>query len=666
MRSVTSWFNVTLFKKNLKRFWPVWALYLVIWMIHFPIGLIMGNHNADRFAGRTVLNSVVNMGLPMVIVFSLLAAMAVWSYLYNNRSACLMHQLPIRREGLFLTNYLSGLTFMVGPNIIVFVLTLLAELAARQVDVVNLLLWLAGATLMAVFFFSFATICAMFTGHILALPAFYAIISGLFYGMAILINEVLDKFLFGYDGLPWLDGLATCLTPAAAMANTVDCVAVTSGENPVYELVGWPVLIIYAVVGILLAGFALLLYRRRHMEQAGDVVTVCWMRPIFQYGVAFCCALAFGMVLMEMFDGALPETAWTLLVLMLICGAVGYFVASMLLEKSFRVFDKWKGCAVFLAVLVLLTCAVEFDLFGYEDYLPEEDNVTKVNIRLDSVPYDGSPTLNFEDPEVIRAVLAVHGAIVEAGEEEYANYDFSASYEPLPEGGAVFTRDLNGVEVTYTLTNGRTVSRNYLNKVPVDMEEIHDPKSLTAKMDALLNMSQVTEKYYDLTGKTAADIVGMSIYSFEKRDGGNDYYYLVDTDIPISNNPAAYEKVLKAIQQDLAEGNLGRRYLMENKEYMNTCLANTIHIDFEGTPDSSIGISTPAWEPVAYNSTCRITLQTTAKHTLAALEEAGVLTKQVNLLTCAQREAVDGKWSNGDGDWSKIDLDEYAWAVIGE
>ena len=655
MRSVTSWFNGTLFKKNLKRFWPVWALYLVIWSIHFPIGLFMGNYEVERFAEKTILTSVLNMGLPMAVIFSLLAAMAVWSYLYNNRSACLMHQLPIRREGLFLTNYLSGLTFMVGPNIVIFVLTFLAELAVGQVNVVKILSWLAAVTLMEVFFFSFATICAMFTGHILALPAFYAIISGLFYGMAMLINEVLDKFLFGYNGLPWLGGLATCLTPVAAIANTVDCMTVPDGVTKVFQLTGWPALIIYAVVGVLLAGFALLLYRRRHMEQAGDVVTVGWMRPIFRYGVAFCCALAFGMVLMEMFDGALPETAGTLLVLMLICGAVGYFVASMLLEKSFRVFKKWKGCVVFLAVLVLLTCAVEFDVFGYEKYLPEEDNVTKVNIRLDSVPYDGGPALNFEDPEVIHAVLAVHGAIIKAGEAEPIR-----SYEPLPEGGVGYTRRINGFDVTYTLTNGRTVSRNYSNKVLVDMAEIHDPKSLTAKLDTLSNMPQVIEKHYNLAEKTSEDITGMSVYSFEKIDSGKDYSYLVDTEVPISNNPAVYEKVLKAIQQDLAEGNLGRRYLMENQEYMNACLGNTIYIDVKEESGPS------AMEHYTYTSTFRITLQTTAKHTLAALEEAGVLTKPVTLLTCAQREAVDGKWSNGDGDWAKIDLNEYAWAVIGK
>ena len=656
MRSVTSWFNATLFRKNLKRFWPVWGLYLTIWVIHFPVGLIMGNHSVERFAERKILSEVLNTGLPMALVFSLLAAMAVWSYLYNHRAACLMHQLPIRREGLFLTNYLSGLNFMVGPNVVVFVLTLLAELAVGQVNAVNLLAWLAAVTLMEIFFFSFATICALFTGHILALPAFYGIISVLFSSGALLIEEVLEKFLFGYDGLPWLDALAVCLTPVAAMSNTVDCVPVTSGENPVYALTGWPILIVYAVVGVLLTGLALLLYRRRHMEQAGDVVTVGWMRPVFRYGVAFCCALAFGVFLMAMFDAALPETAWSLLVLMLICGAAGYFVASMLLEKSFRVFRKWKGCAALLAVLVALTCAVEFDVFGYEDYLPEEEQVARVNIWADGVPYEGYNSTGFDDPQVIRAVLAVHGAIIENGP---GHHDLQSDYEPQPEGGQAVIRRNSGIEVTYTLANGRTVSRNYRNKVLVEMAKIHDPKSLTAKLDALINMPQIIEGYYDLAGKKASDIGQMSVSSLEKRENGGTY--VVDTEVPVNNNPEVYEKVFKAIQKDLAEGNLGRRYLMENKEYLNTCLTNTIYIEFKESSDRPAGMREPS-----YVTANRITLQTTAKHTLAALEEAGVLTGRVNLLTQAQVEAVDGKWSNGQLDWATVDMDKYAWAVLGE
>ena len=60
-----------------------------------------------------------------------------------------------------------------------------------------------------------------------------------------------------------------------------------------------------------------------------------------------------------------------------------------------------------------------------------------------------------------------------------------------------------------------------------------------------------------------------------------------------------------------------------------------------------------------------VTLQTTSRHTLAALEKAGVLEKEVNLLTQSQMEQLNGKWSDQGGIWEGIELKDYAWAVLG-
>ena len=61
---------------------------------------------------RQAYYNVLSCGVPRHhhLVYAVLCAMAVWSYLYNARSVGLMHTLPIRREGLFLTNFLSGLS----------------------------------------------------------------------------------------------------------------------------------------------------------------------------------------------------------------------------------------------------------------------------------------------------------------------------------------------------------------------------------------------------------------------------------------------------------------------------------------------------------------------------------------------------------------------------
>ena len=57
MRYARSWFNVTLFQKNMTRFWPIWGLSLVIWLFLLPVNLILGNSPALYFAQRVVLGT---------------------------------------------------------------------------------------------------------------------------------------------------------------------------------------------------------------------------------------------------------------------------------------------------------------------------------------------------------------------------------------------------------------------------------------------------------------------------------------------------------------------------------------------------------------------------------------------------------------------------------
>ena len=68
---------------------------------------------------REIYYYLVADAVPIVsIAYAILCAMAVWSYLYNARSVGMMHSLPIRREGLFLTNLLSGLAMMAIPYLV--------------------------------------------------------------------------------------------------------------------------------------------------------------------------------------------------------------------------------------------------------------------------------------------------------------------------------------------------------------------------------------------------------------------------------------------------------------------------------------------------------------------------------------------------------------------
>ena len=145
MRSGTSYFNTTLLGKNLARFWPIWGVYALSWLLLLPVGILLQADYWDAMQARSYPLALASNGgfsLVLTFLFGILCAMAVFSYLYSARSVGMLHALPMRREGLFLTNYLSGLLFLIVPNFAVFLLALVAEALNGAVVFSSLFVWL--------------------------------------------------------------------------------------------------------------------------------------------------------------------------------------------------------------------------------------------------------------------------------------------------------------------------------------------------------------------------------------------------------------------------------------------------------------------------------------------------------------------------------------------
>ena len=380
------WFSLTLFRKNWGRFWPLAAGYGAIQFLLLPMAFLnMTGYRGERIgdvvssAVRSATENAVYMGL----VFGLLVAMALFSYLMNHRSTGMLHALPMRREGLFLSNWVTGLSFFLVPNALVTLVTFVAESMKGYVTVGLTLRWFALHTVIAMFFFCFATCCAMFTGHILALPVFYGVLNVLVMGLSILVDNALSVLLMGYTGIDAAySDLSVWCTPAWHLHNLV----VSEG----YGLsVGTAGALGYSIVAgaafTLIAGVT---YHHRQLERAGDVVTVAWVRPIFQYGLGVCLGLTLGTVLYENFFRGLGS--WGFVALVALCGFLGTLIGRMFLKKSLRVLSEgWKGCVALTLCLVFLLGGARADLFGYQRWTPKAEEVEKVIITsLYTAPHD--------------------------------------------------------------------------------------------------------------------------------------------------------------------------------------------------------------------------------------------------------------------------------------
>ncbi|MGE4275893.1 MAG: hypothetical protein AB7E30_01800 [Lawsonibacter sp.] len=624
MRSGTSYFNSTLYRKSMGRFWPFWALYGLIWLFALPLNLI--NQYFDCIRGGMAVSKAqaqllelardipkfLTLGVSLSLVSGVLCAMAVFGYLYNSRSSCMMHALPLRRETLFLTQYSAGLSFLLLPHLVVAILTLTVELSLLPASLwgsalPSLGLWLLVQSGTSLFFFSFAVFCAMFTGHVLALPAFYAILNGLVLVIYSLLSELMSQFFYGYPAGRMSAPLVEYCTPSYALTEACRW----NSSSPAYSFIypssvsestlglSAPVTVAgYAAAGVVFALLALLVYRYRHVESAGDVVAIALVRPVFKYGVSFCSGLCFGMLTNSFFGWG----AVALSLCVLFWAAVGYFAAEMLLKKTFRVLRAWRGCVAMTAMLALLCLCCFLDLFGVENRVPNADQVSSLSLSTSTgYPYDSSSLnqLQITDPDQIQQIIDLHQAIVR--DKDRADYS-SSGYVP--------GEDSISFEVAYTLKSGFTLERRYFS-VPIFLAELDQAGSVTWLANRLIQNRDLVALSYHFDSYEQGRLVEAYLNGVYNRNADNlDTLYLDGLEEPL----------WQAVRLDFEAGNIGVRYLFDDEER----LKNTYRTDLCFTWEIPVN-SKGAKPGETYNASITITLTPQASHTLAVLEESGAL-----------------------------------------
>ena len=590
MRSGTSFFNTALFRKTFLRFWPIWALYTAGWTLVLPLRLWAdamrwkGSSTPKELAERlqnavSQIPYLLEVGVALAAVMGLVCAMAVFSYLYSSRSACMMHALPLRREALFLTQYLAGLSFLLLPQLAVFALTAATEAALGCLALWPLVQWLLAQGGLCLFFYSFAVFCAMFTGHLAALPVFYGVLNLLAFLMTSLVEAVCDLFLYGFRSFPspvW--ELVDHLSPPVILSNAVSIVS----RDDAFVLYQPGLVAVYAAAGVALSIAALLIYRSRHIESAGDVVAVKLVRPLFKYEVALCAGLTGGMF-------------------------------------TYELLSTWKGAVPLAAVIVLLSLSVHYDWYGFEDRVPQADQVTAVTLNgLHSAPYDDGQGrgLTLEDPEQIALVLQLHRAALALEEE-------NREEESDPQG---YTEYLY-LDLHYELADGTALERGY-SALPIVESDRGVEGTPTWAAGQLLSDRENMEQLYGFHD-IEANCRLVAAYLEDVWNTQTRQYETVYID-------GSTEKLWQAMKQDFAEGTIGVRYLFDNSvERMENTCATDLYFDYEAPPKpGDVGIS-------SYGSSFSITLTPQASHTLALLHELKVLDETHLALTNREAEALE-------------------------
>ena len=633
MRSKTLCFNGTLFRKNLSRYWPLWGLASFGGAL-FPLAMLV-NLLHSGFDFWTPLETtqayynVLSYGVPVIsIVYAVLCAMAVWNYLYNTRSVGLMHTLPIRREGLFVTNVLSGLVMMAIPYAVTGALIVLVSLLYGGFEPVGVLVTILGVAGESIFFFGLATFCAFIVGNVFMLPALYTLFNFLAVLTDFTMNLLAQGFCFGlnssYSGtVEWLSPVVYLMQQIYADCTYEQQLASSGPYGQQYEtsvltgvklVNGW-LIAVYAAVGVVLMVLAWLMYRRRRSESAGDVVAVNWMKPVFRYGCAAFSAILGGRLLYalfwESFQNGLYFTVLPMILCMIVGGAVGYYAASMLLAKTLRVFrSTWKGMLAVALGCIALCAAMKFDVFGVVRRVPAADSVKQVNLYTADSNYYLTPG---QDDELIEKVRALHQAII--SDKDHALTAASAASEACTDREVLYT--YTTVRFTYTLNSGLKVERQY--DLYLTRDRMAQDGTYDNLLDRLINSPEMRQK------RIRWQDAGFQMDSawITTRTG--------DTDL----NSREVETILSAVARDAENGNWGVYDWFDSRDDADH-YDMTVHIRYQMANHRYDSIDISVREGMA--------------ETIQALKELGLITDEDLVLN---RDAYPWQYSNNG--WEEYD-----------
>ena len=446
MKSKTSFFNMTALKKDVTRYAPIWVFYT----IYLLLMLFSMMSSIPAYAAETVVETMPSM-LWINLLYAGICAAFLCMDLFHSRLCNGLHAFPVHRESWLTTHIVSGMLFSFVPNLLT---SLLACLLMGEFYYIAFL-WLAVSTLQFIFFFGTAILAAMCAGNLLGMIAVYGIthlITVLVYYVTVLFYEPLlhgvyfnEEYFFRFFPLGQMGEFDYIEYRTHRVEEEI------RGEFMGFLPEQWRYLGICAVFGVVALVLAFLVYRRRHLETAGDLIAWRPLAPVFL--TVF--AIGSGMILF-LFFALFGDVSSFLLIIGI---SIGYFTGRMLLNRTLKVFTKkvFLGLGVMIAVLAGTLLLTLLDPLGVTRYVPELDKIANVRVigaDKDSYYSSYSPFSSFYWDEVTSPGFAITDQTEITKAQDF--HKELIQYRPAADSDI-----LCDVRIVYTLKNGRTVLRNY-------------------------------------------------------------------------------------------------------------------------------------------------------------------------------------------------------------
>ena len=443
-----SFFNPALLRSDLRRCWPLLAGYTFLWFLILPLRM-WNDVPADLQAAqpedarRTALEIIGNATTAAIwihLIFGIVLAMALFSYLSSARGTYGMHSFPASRGCQFRTHVLSCVSCVAVSNVLICLLS--AQSGGTHWGAS--LSWLVFSLVTFLLFFSLGIFCCMLCGWLPAMAVAYGAVNCVVIFCRILADGMCSIFYPSYNDTVLSMGqnhIVAWLTPVLRLHLDLQEMY-KDGSGPLLSATAWKSLLVYGIAALVLLAAGALLYRIRRSEASGDTLAFRPLRPVVRWVVGLLGGLGLGLVLAGMLSCTKNTPA--LLACIVTLGLACMIGTQMLIARTPRVFGKlWPELLALCIALVALCLCIRADVFGYERRVPQVSQVESVGIYQRSIYRN---TAKITDPEEIGAITQAHRYLAGRAAGENRTPDSS---------------EINTIYITYNLKNGGTLSRKY-------------------------------------------------------------------------------------------------------------------------------------------------------------------------------------------------------------
>lgn len=385
----------------------------------------------------------LNLQKFLVCVVPTLLAVLLFNYLHSLSASSFMHSLPVNRKSLYFSHSFAGAVLLALPILFtVLILIVLNGLTTlnRYYSIPDIFLWAGYILVFDMLFFLITVFAGMFTGSPISHLVLACLLQILPSSIYELVKSNLSYLLYGYSHLRINHGNQFDFYPLSM---------ILSGRFS-WKYYGLSHLLWYIILALILFAASMHIYQNRKLESAGDIIAFKKARPVLKYGVTIFSTLLTGAYLAYISGGSYTAIAFGYI----FGSLLAYWAMEMLMQKSLKVWNAYKGYLVFLLLIFAALAIVKTDATGYVRRLPAPEQVQEVyfgtnfGVWIDPVYrqyYSKSPLIDtfdsffFKEEESIKNLINLHGRLIQAGSGK------------------------SGQErhIIYTLKNGKRIMRSY-------------------------------------------------------------------------------------------------------------------------------------------------------------------------------------------------------------